>query len=101
MHNEQFFKVIRQYMDPKQPDPFYFLNNINKLKAALQQINYSKIGNYLYENFILWLSRYLQEIKTQQYLQYYVSSEKNLNFICNNFIDYCFSHKIKLGCVVN
>lgn len=96
MRNEQFFKVIRQYMDPKQPDPFNFLTNINKLEAALQQINHSKIGNYIYENFILWLSRYLQEIKTHQCLRYYFSSEKNLNFICNNFIDHCFSNKIKL-----
>jgi len=96
MLNEQFFKVIRQYIDQKQLDPSNFLTNLNKLEAALQQINHSKIGNYLYEKFILWLNRYLQEIKTQQYLRYYFSSEKNLNFICNNFIDYCFFHKIKL-----
>ncbi|MCH9637649.1 MAG: hypothetical protein K0U16_06875, partial [Gammaproteobacteria bacterium] len=96
MLNEQFFKVIRQYIDKKQLDPSNFLTNLNKLEAVLQQINHSKIGNYLYEKFILWLNRYLQEIKTQQYLRYYFSSEKNLNFICNNFIDYCFFHKIKL-----
>jgi hypothetical protein len=96
MLNEQFFKVIRQYIDKKQLDPSNFLTNLNKLEAVLQQINHSKIGNYLYEKFILWLNRYLQEIKTQQYLRYYFSSEKNLNFICNNFIDYCFIHKIKL-----
>lgn len=96
MFNEQFFKVIRQYINPKQPDPLNFLTNINKLEAALQQINHSKIGNYIYENFIFWLRRYLQEIKTQSYLRYYFSSEKNLNFISNNFIDYCFSNKIKL-----
>lgn len=93
---KQFFKVIRQYIDPKQPYPFSFLTDISKLNAALQQINHSKIGNYLYEKFIFWLSYYLKEIKTQQYLQSYFSSEKNLNFICNNFIDYCFNHKIKL-----
>lgn len=96
MLNEKFFKVIRQYMDPKQPNPFNFLTNINKLQAALQQINHSKIGNYLYENFIFWLSRYLQEKNPQQYLRYYFSSEKNLNFIGNNFINYCFNNKIKL-----
>ncbi len=96
MLNDKFFKVIRQYMDPKQSNPFNLLTNINKLQTALQEVNHSKIGNYLYENFIFWLSRYLQEIKTQSYLRYYFSSEKNLNFIGNNFIDYCFSNKIKL-----
>lgn len=96
MLNEQFFKVIRQYIDPKQPFPFNFLTNTNKLDAALQQINHSKIGNYLYEKYIFWLSCYLQEIKTQQYLQSYFSSENSLNFICNNFINYCFKHKITL-----
>lgn len=98
MPNEQFFKVIRQYMDPKQPDSFNFLTHINKLSTALQQINHSKIGSYLYENFIFWLSCYFQEAKTPQYLQSYFSSEteNSLNFICNNFINYCFSHKIKL-----
>ena len=98
MLNEQFFKVIRQYMDPKQPDSLNFLTNINKLGPALQQINNSKIGNYIYENFIFWLSCYFQEAKTPQYLQSYFSSETEncLNFICNNFIDYCFNHKIKL-----
>lgn len=96
MLNEQFFKVIRQYMDPKLPDSFNFLTNINKLGTALQQINHSKIGNYLYEKFIFWLSCYFQEIKTQEYLQSYFSLENSLNFICNNFINYCFNHKIKL-----
>lgn len=96
MLNEQFFKVIRQYMDPEQPDIFSFLTNINRVKAALQQINHSKISNYLYEKFIFWLSRYLQEIKIHPCLRYYFSSDKTLTFICNNFIDYCFSHKIKL-----
>jgi|GEM_PF-3235697 hypothetical protein len=96
MFNEQFFKVIRQYMDPNQPYPFNFLTNINKLDAALQQINHSKIGNYLYEKFIFWLSHYFQEIKTQEYLQSYFSLENSLNFICIHFINYCFDHKIKL-----
>lgn len=96
MLSEQFFNVIRQYMDPKQPYPFNFLTKINKLDTALQQINRSKIGNYLYGKFIFWLSCYLQEIQTQQYLKSYFSSETNLNFICNNFINYCFNHKIKL-----
>lgn len=96
MLNEQFFKVIRQYMDPEQPDIFSFLTNINRVKAALQQINHSKIGTYLYKKFIFWLSRYLQEIKIHPYLRHYFSSDKTLNFICNNFIDYCFSNNIKL-----
>lgn len=97
MLNKQFFKVIRQYIDPEQPYPFSILTKISKLNSALQKINQSKIGNYLYLKFIFWLSCYLEEIKTQLYLRSYFSSEKNLNFICNNFIDYCFNHKIKLN----
>jgi len=55
------FKVIRQYLDPEHLDIFSFLTHINKVKAALWQMNHSKIGNYLYGKFIFWLSRYFKK----------------------------------------
>lgn len=100
MLNNQFFEILRYYIHANQSNPYLnFLTHIDVLKSALNKINCHKIDSYLYNHFIFWLSRYMQETKTQQKLQLYFTSEVNLNFMCTNFIDYCFRHHIKMDSI--
>ncbi|MGC1183194.1 hypothetical protein [Legionella sp.] len=73
-----------------------FLFQPERLKKIFHTIDLNSKGNYAIEHFIHWLSRYANE--QPRYLENYFASKTrpNLSPVCQDFINFCFRHKISL-----
>lgn len=95
MINEQFFKTIKQYIDIDFPETIItFLRNEYTRRLFFKQLDSSVLNNYLYQCFNLWLGRYACEYDS--HLADYFSGKNNLDFICSEFIKFCFKNEIKI-----
>jgi len=91
-----FFEATSQLINKN--DTLSCLNFL-KSEATLKETFY-KMGifpneDYIYRHFSIWLSRYAENNFLN--IQAYFLGEKNLNWICNDFIRFCFREGILLN----
>jgi hypothetical protein len=95
MHIDNFFCNFSSHIDLETPTILLDgLINPEKLKSVFFQLDNILMNNYLFKYFICWLSYYIQEKKDT--LLAFFFGEENLDFICSDFIKFCFSNKIML-----
>lgn len=92
---ESFLAVIARFMDKQSMTSiFSFLQSKFALCKAFQQLEINATKNYLFDQFTYWLSRYASE--KAAYLNDYFLGNKGLDYICNDFIKFCFKEGILL-----
>ncbi len=95
MYIDNFFKTFSSHIKFEPTAILDLLTNIDFLKRVFLQLDSTLTNNYLYDNFIFWLSAYA--CKEKQTLISFFLEKNNLDFICIDFIEFCFAKKIAMN----
>ncbi|WP_218813813.1 class I SAM-dependent methyltransferase [Rickettsiella endosymbiont of Dermanyssus gallinae] len=93
MYINNFFNGLSSSIDLENIDSILeALIDIEPLKDAFYKLDGTLADNYLYNYFISWLGHYAQT-KKHTLLSFFLGKE-SLDFICLDFIKFCFYNKI-------
>jgi hypothetical protein len=87
----RLFQITKPYLSSHYLD---WLKNQTLLSQTLQRLHSNVLGHYLHDNFVFWLSTYANAREKQ--IKDYMTGRIEASVLCSDFIEYCFTHNIKL-----